>query len=111
MVRCSKCGTENANDTRYCTKCGNALYPERRPERRDDCFGPRRDEDECFGIPYGLAVVGALVGLLIVVVGIGTLVGWNIGQLLGGFFLIVLGVLIILAVYSSYRRRWSTGHQ
>lgn len=62
MVYCSKCGTQNEEEAKFCVKCGAELYPEKPREKREEftCFGPRekRVEEECFGIPYGGAIVG-----------------------------------------------------
>ncbi|MDD4952146.1 MAG: zinc-ribbon domain-containing protein [Desulfovibrionaceae bacterium] len=31
MIRCTKCGTQNNDDDRFCCKCGQKLQSERRP--------------------------------------------------------------------------------
>jgi ribosomal protein L40E len=108
MVYCTKCGTENKEDARFCAKCGAELYPEKRRERReeDTCFGPREKhfEEECFGIPHGGAIVGIIFGAFVIILGLGMALGLDIGAWIGGFFLIVVGLLIVIAAIFAFRR-------
>ncbi|MCJ7634305.1 zinc ribbon domain-containing protein [Candidatus Bathyarchaeota archaeon] len=107
MVTCSKCGTKNPDDARFCVSCGAALYSMGGERRRGEtCFGQpeRRIEDECFGLPHGGTIVALFIGLIIVVFGVGNLVGWRIDW--GPFIMIVIGVLIVSgAIYGFMRRR------
>lgn len=98
MVYCSKCGTDNEENTKFCIKCGAPLYPERvgriRPERRD----------ECFGLPRGGAIFGLVIGLIIILVGLRDLLGWRIDM--GPFVAIIIGILFLAgALYGLSRRR------
>ena len=86
MVYCSKCDTKNEEDVKYCTKCGANLevlrekslerhtkeWGEefgRRAEEWGEQFG-RRAEKECFGLPHGGAIVGVIIGIIIIIVGL-----------------------------------------
>lgn len=107
MVYCPKCGTNNAEDARICVKCGAALYPEK---KKEECifFGPPREraEEECFGIPYGGAIVGIIFGAIIIFLGLAMALGVDIGRWIGIFILIIVGLLIIVgAIYGLRRRR------
>ncbi|MCK5626287.1 hypothetical protein KAI11_05470, partial [Candidatus Bathyarchaeota archaeon] len=76
MVYCSKCGKQNEDDVESYVDCGAALYPERSAQKRD--FRKRRREDECFGLPRGGAIFGLFIGLIIIIVGLQQVFGWEI---------------------------------
>ncbi len=109
MVYCSKCGVNNEEGSEFCVKCGASLYPEKRGEKRDEgCFGPRDRQfgKECFGLPYGGAIVGIIVGIMILATGLGQLLDVNIGRYMGSAGTILIGLLIILgAIYGITQRR------
>ena len=109
MVTCSRCGTKNEDDAKFCINCGAALYPVRARERRGDtCFGrpERRVGEECFGLPYGGAIVGVVVGIFIIILGLAIAFGVNIERWIGPFILITIGLLIIaVVVYGLMRQR------
>jgi uncharacterized membrane protein YvbJ len=105
MVYCTKCGTKNPDDAEVCSKCGAPLNPVR--EERQRYY--RRYEQECFGIPHGVAIVGIAIGVIIVLAGliivlqqeniISTTVSiWPLA-------LIIFGVLIVIgALYRMSHR-------
>jgi tetrahydromethanopterin S-methyltransferase subunit E len=63
---------------------------------------PRRD-DECFGLPYGGAIVGLFFGAIIILYGLSSVFGWSID--FGSWAVILFGVLIVAgAVYGLTRR-------
>lgn len=66
MVYCPKCGTLNDDAAEFCVKCGASLrtgtYESRRYERR-------RAENECFGLPHGGAIVGLVIGIIVLLWG------------------------------------------
>jgi hypothetical protein len=110
MVTCAKCGVQNDEDAKFCVNCGAGLEV-RRERHRDTCFGQpeRRIEHECFGVPYGGAIIGIIIGLIIVVYGIAMILGQNIWptiwQYAGAFFVILIGLLIVVgAIYGILRR-------
>lgn len=111
MVYCTKCGTKNEDDAKVCTECGATLEVsrhERKQRSGDDCFGPRERrhmEDECFGLPYGGAVVGIIFGIIIVFIGLAILMGFNIWNLLGPAVIVIVGILIIAGALYGMRRR------
>jgi len=60
--------------------------------------------DECFGLPRGGAIFGLFIGLIIIIVGLQQLFGWQID--VGPFAIIIFGILIIAgAIYGLSRRR------
>ena len=107
MVTCPKCGTKNQDDAKFCVNCGADLILTGGERRRggSDCFGQqKRPEDECFGLPNGGAIVGLIVGIVIIIFGLSNLFGWRID--LGPMAMIIVGVLIAAgAVYGMSRRR------
>ena len=118
MVYCSKCGTQNEDDTSHCTNCGEPLKVtlqksrdwEEELETRAEEFGERaeqfgkRMEDECFGLPQGNNIFGIIFGLVIILVGASQLLDWNID--LGPLIIIVIGVLIVAgALYRQNQNR------
>jgi len=96
MVTCTKCGTENEENAKYCINCGAALGRMERTETR-----PR---DECFGLPRGGAIFGLFIGAIIILWGLTEIFGWRVE--LGTFAIIIIGILIVAgAIYGLTRRR------
>jgi len=123
MVYCTKCGEKNAEDTKYCSKCGADLGLEEKSiegrfeksiENSAEQFGERmekwgedmgkRAENECFGLPNSGAILGLLIGIIIIFVGLQQVLGWNIdfGPLVT---IIVGGIFVAGAIYGLTRRR------
>ena len=96
MVYCTKCGAKNEEDAVVCVKCGASLVgrPAWRRERR-------RPEEECFGLPHGGAIVGLVIGIIIILVGLASLYEIDIGPLI----VIAFGVLILVWALYRYSRR------
>ena len=67
MVTCSKCGTENREDAKFCTNCGTPLYSAKRRERREgECFGEdRRGRDYLGLVSFGIFLI--IVGIVITI--------------------------------------------
>lgn len=64
----------------------------------------RRERDECFGLPNSGAVAGIVFGILIILWGLSTLLGWEVNLM--AFAVIALGTLIVAgAIYKLTRRR------
>jgi hypothetical protein len=123
MVYCAKCGTKNEAGARYCVKCGAALgvTREERFERRaqewgeefgrraeewGEQFGRRMEEEGCFGLPHGGAIVGLIIGAIIVLVGLSLLAGMNWMKYVGPLAVVVFGILIVAGALYGLRRRY-----
>ncbi len=109
---CPRCGKENAEGATFCTSCGapltappaGAQYAGPRARRSNDCFGGG-EEGECFGLPNGGLIAALVFGGLIILLGIGIWAQWDIGNLAGPIFLVVLGVLLVAgALYTRGKR-------
>jgi len=103
MVYCTKCGTKNEEDAVVCVKCGASLvtYPPWRRERW------RPVEEECFGIPHGGAIVGLVIGIIIIIAGLSWLLSevYEIRFEVWPFAVIIFGLLVLIgAVYKLGRR-------
>jgi len=128
MVYCTKCGTKNEEDAVVCVKCGTNLEVsrEKRLERRAKEWGEqfgkrteewgeqfgRRAEEECFGLPHGGAIVGIIIGIIIIVVGLSWVPGLippDVREATEPYFwaliIIVVGILIIAGALYRYSRR------
>jgi len=123
MVYCSKCGEKNSEDTKSCIKCGADLGLQEKSlegrfeksiEESAEKFGERmekwgedmgkRAEDDCFGLPRGGTIVGLLIGIIIIIVGLQQVLGWQID--IGPFVIVIVGLLFVAgAVYGLTRRR------
>ncbi len=107
MVYCPKCGTKNEDTAEFCIKCGASLqtgtYASRRYERR-------KAEEQCFGLPHGGAIVGIVIGLIILIWGV-MLLAQQAGLISNTvdfwvIILIIFGVLMIAgAIYRMTRPR------
>ena len=100
MVYCTKCGTKNEEDAVVCVKCGASLVA-RPPWRR----ARKRTEEECFGLPHGGAIVGLIIGIIIIIAGISWLAEIEIGNW-WALIVIVFGILIAAGALYSYSRRY-----
>ena len=122
MVYCTKCGFNNPDEAKYCSKCGADLEVrreesfEKRVEKWGEEFGRqmetvgeefgKRVEQECFGLPYGRAVVGIVFGVFLILIGLAIFSGQDIGQWIGPAAAIIIGILIVAgAIYGLTRRR------
>jgi len=103
MVYCQKCGTKNEEDAEYCSNCGADLQANkpRRRRRMDD-----RPREECFGLPYGGAIVGIIVGIFLILIGLSAFYpNIVIRPYIWAIVLVIIGVLIIAgAIYRTTRR-------
>jgi len=121
MVYCVKCGAKNPDDAKVCAQCGASLHSAAEGEKRTrgerECFGARRGEEpykrveeECFGIPKGGAIVGLIIGIIIVVAGASLIVHEvypNIPAIpWWAFIVITFGILIIIGALYGLRRRY-----
>ena len=98
MVYCTKCGTQNADDARVCSKCGASLYAIGEREHY------RRMESECFGIPRGGTIVAIAIGVIIVLWGLFAIFAPNVN--VWPIAVIIFGILIVIgALYGLSRRR------
>jgi cytochrome c biogenesis protein CcdA len=81
---------------------------ERSWNREDTCFGrrERRVEEQCFGLPYGAAIVGIAFGLFIIIIGLAISLELDIGRIIGPSAAIIIGSLIVAgAIYGLTRKR------
>ena len=102
MVYCTKCGKKNENDAEFCVDCGAALFSEKNEQKRD--FKEGRKEDECFGLPRGGTIFGLFIGIIIIIVGLSQIFGWNID--FGPFAIIIVGLLVTAGgIYGLMRKR------
>jgi uncharacterized membrane protein YvbJ len=90
MVYCTKCGTQNPDDTVNCSKCGASLNPAPYTENRRF----RYEEDMCFGGRNH--IWGIVIGLFIIVLGASSLLGGNIWDKLWPAFIILVGLIIVV---------------
>jgi uncharacterized membrane protein YvbJ len=121
MVYCPKCGTKNPDDAKVCSQCGAPLYTTgegEQPKRTErECFGPRRYEEpyrrveeECFGIRRGGAILGIVIGIIIVLGGISLFLQAMYPSLppipWWSFVVIAFGILVIIGAIYGMRRRY-----
>ena len=102
MVYCKECGTNNDDTAVNCANCGESLSSQIRSPRRagrNECFGSSRQEgqNECFGLPQGGTIVGIIIGIIIILAGIQSLMGWNLD--FGPYMIILVGILIAAGAY------------
>lgn len=107
MVTCPKCGAKNSDEATYCVSCGGSLnILDGGRKRGGNCFGQSgsRMDDECFGLPHGGAIVGVIIGIIIILYGLVNVFGWNLD--VGAYIPIIIGTLIVAgAIYGLTRRR------
>ena len=126
---CPKCGHQNADSARYCSKCGAGLKEKRtedwgqefgkKMEKWGEDFGKsmeqwgeefgRTIEEECFALPHGGAIIGIIIGAFIVIIGASLALGLDFevwGRMFGTGILILIGLIIVIsAIYGLTRKR------
>lgn len=107
MVYCPKCGTKNEDTAEFCVSCGATLQTGTVASRRHE---RRKAEQECFGLPHGGAIVGIVVGAIILLWG-GTMLAQQAGWIeqtpdFWYIIIIIIGILIVAgAIYKITRPR------
>jgi RsiW-degrading membrane proteinase PrsW (M82 family) len=109
VVYCSKCGTQNADDARVCSKCGAPLYTvgENYPGSEREHY--RRMEGECFGLPNGGMIAGIVFGVIVILAGLGFFLqesGYiaNFWNVFWPFIIVIFGILILIGALFGRRR-------
>ena len=89
MVFCTKCGHQNPDSARYCSKCGTGLKEKpkeewgqefgKKMEKWGEDFGKSMEqwgeglgktiEEECFALPHGGAICGLIIGIIVSLIG------------------------------------------
>ena len=131
MIHCTKCGTKNNPTESYCQKCGAPLVKskrswEQRIEEGAEDFGRRAEEwgenvgkkaekwgeefekyarQDCFGLAKNAAMLGILLGILIIIGGILLLLGINVFRIMGAFFILSLGLIIFVTALKYFTKR------
>ena len=85
LVYCQECGTNNDETAAICSNCGTSLRSRRTTPRR-------ARQDECFGLPQGGSIFGIIIGVLIILAGAQSLMGWDLD--FGPYMIIIVGILI-----------------
>ena len=119
MVYCSKCGTKNEEAAEFCVKCGaNLTSPSAwrrgggRREKEERQEKGEKQEQECFGLPHGGAIVVIIIGIIVILVGISQVPGLMPNEILEvtdplfwPVLIIVFGILIVAGALYQYGRR------
>lgn len=103
MVYCTKCGAKNEETAAVCVKCGAPLHKTATPPWT---YERRQAEKECFGLPHGGAIVGLIIGMIIILVGLSQLPGIDFGEYIWPLVIIIFGILLIAGALYSYSRRY-----
>jgi ribosomal protein L40E len=105
LVYCTKCGAKNEEGAEYCSKCGANLEVSK--GKLEKPAG-----EECFGLPHGGAIVGLIIGIIIIIVGLSSIPGIIPSDVREGtepyFWAIIItifGALIIAGALYNYSRR------
>jgi len=102
MVYCEECGKQNEEDAEYCSKCGNPLKEDKHHRRSRDY--KRRQREECFGLPYGNIIVPIIIGVILIIVGLSSVYGFNAWVYIWPAIIIIVGLLIILGAILRARK-------
>jgi uncharacterized integral membrane protein len=100
VVYCTNCGTKNDDDATVCVKCGQPLKGSQPMKQYR-----RRKEDECFGLPHGGAIVGLIIGIIIILWGISSIADIDFGSYFWPFIIIIFGILIVGGAIYKFSRR------
>jgi len=71
---------------------------------KDDMHRARAERDECFGLPQGGKIIGIMIGIIIILTGVQSLMGWNID--FGPYMITIVGILIVAgAIYQMNKSK------
>jgi hypothetical protein len=87
MVYCSKCGAENPDDASNCSKCGASFKA-----TASHGYSGYRFEDRWMRRGH---IWGVVFGLFIMMLGVSSLIGWDIWDIMWPMFLILVGLIIV----------------
>ena len=75
------------------------------------------EREECFGGSIGGAIVGIIIGAVIIIIGLASLFGIDVGEVIGEFFanpetgrmaggivVLIIGLIIVLSIIVKQRR-------
>jgi uncharacterized membrane protein YvbJ len=122
MIYCTKCGTKNNPTENYCVKCGAPLEKSNKSwdqkvdqwgenvgnkaEKWGEDFGRRAEkwgeefekqaQDGCFGLAKNMAILGIILGIIIILAGILLLVGIQLLRILGSLMILAFGLIILV---------------
>lgn len=103
MVYCDECGKQNEDDAEYCSKCGNPLRKDN--YRRSSRDYRHRQRQECFGLPYGNLIMPIIIGVILILLGLSSVYGFEFWTYFWPAIIIIIGILIIAgAIYSTKNR-------
>ncbi len=64
----------------------------------------KRQRDECFGLPHGNIIGPVIIGIILILVGLSSIYGFEIWRYLWPALIVIIGILIIAgAIYSTRR--------
>lgn len=99
MIRCTSCGTENAEDAKFCVQCGSSLHGREYTVDKETCFGGGPS-------PRIARFIFLIFGLLIISGGVNELLEfYRIRFTLWPFVLIILGIIVVYWGISLTKRR------
>ena len=119
MAYCPKCGTKVEEEMAFCPKCGAPLKAEkprewreeRRAEKREKAEKAEKHEKKEKTEKYEkreFGVIGPLIGgLILIFLGLMfylEVIGYNVWEYGWAFFIIILGILIIVGTIYATRR-------
>jgi uncharacterized membrane protein YvbJ len=103
MVDCPNCDAKNEEDDEYCSKCGEPLKKD--DIRRSRWERRQRRRDECFGLPGGNIIGPLIAGIILILVGLSAIYGFQYLRYLGPALIVLIGLLIIAgAIYRTRRK-------
>jgi uncharacterized membrane protein YvbJ len=106
LVYCSKCGTKNEEDAEFCVKCGASLTaPSAWGRERGRREKGEKPEQECFGLPHGGAIIGVIIGVLVILWGISSIIEIDFGETFWPLIIIVFGILLVAGALYQYGRK------
>ena len=108
MVYCSKCGTQNPENTATCSNCGAPIYTVGQKYAGSERDHYRKVEGECFGLPNGGMIAGLVFGIIIIFVGLGLFLQttYDISlNFLWPLIIVIFGVLLLVGALYGQRRK------
>lgn len=100
MVYCTKCGAKNPDDAVVCAQCGASLETETYISL--DTNADKKNASDSLG---GGAIVGIIVGLIIILAGVSWLLGFSFWKIFWPLIVIIFGILVLAGSLYGLRRK------